>query len=131
MLLTAAVTAGGFFGSGFKRAFKMKDFGDTIPGHGGVTDRFDCQMIMAMFAYLYYWSFVAHPEASVGEALDVALRLENRQLLELWGKLGNVLLGEGLLPASIESALHAALIKANQTSMPGPWAFMRQQQRIH
>eukprot|EP00879_Flechtneria_rotunda_P011161 GHRR01011659.1.p1 GENE.GHRR01011659.1~~GHRR01011659.1.p1 ORF type:complete len:439 (+),score=91.96 GHRR01011659.1:139-1455(+) len=62
---------GGFFGSGFKRAFKMKDFGDTIPGHGGVTDRFDCQMIMAMFAYLYYWNFVAQPQLTVGEALDV------------------------------------------------------------
>lgn len=49
----------------------MKDFGDTIPGHGGVTDRFDCQMIMAMFAYLYYWSFVAEPQGSVGEALEV------------------------------------------------------------
>jgi hypothetical protein len=58
--------AGGFFASGFKRAFKMKDFGDTIPGHGGVTDRFDCQMIMAMFAYLYYWTFVARTERGVG-----------------------------------------------------------------
>jgi len=38
------VNAGGFCASGFKRAFKMKDFGDTIPGHGGVTDRFDCQV---------------------------------------------------------------------------------------
>ncbi len=38
------VRAGGFFASGFKRAFHMKDFGDTIPGHGGVTDRFDCQV---------------------------------------------------------------------------------------
>eukprot|EP00983_Pelagomonas_calceolata_P067321 1149430-Pelagomonas_calceolata.AAC.7 len=36
--------AGGFCASGFKRAFGMKDFGDTIPGHGGVTDRFDCQV---------------------------------------------------------------------------------------
>jgi len=36
--------AGGFCASGFKRAFRMKDFGDTIPGHGGVTDRFDCQV---------------------------------------------------------------------------------------
>jgi hypothetical protein len=35
---------GGFFASGFKRAFKLKDFGDTIPGHGGLTDRFDCQV---------------------------------------------------------------------------------------
>jgi hypothetical protein len=64
-------TPGGFFASGFKRAFKMKDFGSTIPGHGGVTDRFDCQMIMAMFAYLYYWNYVAAPEFSVGQALEV------------------------------------------------------------
>eukprot|EP00955_Chlamydomonas_euryale_P018869 201247-Chlamydomonas_euryale.AAC.5 len=35
---------GGFFASGFKRAFRLKDFGDTIPGHGGITDRFDCQV---------------------------------------------------------------------------------------
>jgi hypothetical protein len=66
-------TAGGFFASGFKRAFKMKDFGQTIPGHGGVTDRFDCQMIMAMFAYVYYWNYVASPEHTVGEALDVSV----------------------------------------------------------
>lgn len=64
--------AGGFFASGFKRAFKMKDFGQTIPGHGGVTDRFDCQMIMAMFAYVYYWNYVASTELTVGDALDVS-----------------------------------------------------------
>lgn len=34
---------GGFFASGFKRAFNLKDFGDSIPGHGGLTDRMDCQ----------------------------------------------------------------------------------------
>lgn len=34
---------GGFFASGFKRSFKIKDFGDSIPGHGGMTDRMDCQ----------------------------------------------------------------------------------------
>jgi len=50
---------GGFIASGFKRAFKIKDFGDTIPGHGGITDRFDCHPIMGMFTYIYYNSFVS------------------------------------------------------------------------
>lgn len=52
---------GGFFASGFKRAFKVKDFGDTIPGHGGIVDRFDCQFVMGMFSYLYYATFIASP----------------------------------------------------------------------
>eukprot|EP00877_Chromochloris_zofingiensis_P000099 jgi/Chrzof1/1008/Cz01g36190.t1_CDS[v5.2] len=107
---------GGFFGSGFKRAFKMKDFGDTIPGHGGVTDRFDCQMIMAMFAYLYYWNFVAKPELTVGHVLEVALRLNNAQQLELFGKLGNLLIGEGLLPWSAMDSVRVALRAANRTA---------------
>ncbi|KAJ9568082.1 hypothetical protein OSB04_004048 [Centaurea solstitialis] len=58
--LFASVIApfGGFFASGFKRAFKIKDFGGSIPGHGGFTDRMDCQMVMAIFAYIYHQSFV-------------------------------------------------------------------------
>jgi len=44
---------GGFFASGFKRAIKIKDFADIIPGHGGVTDRMDCQILNGMFTYLY------------------------------------------------------------------------------
>uniref|UniRef100_A0A0G4G1C1 Phosphatidate cytidylyltransferase n=1 Tax=Chromera velia CCMP2878 TaxID=1169474 RepID=A0A0G4G1C1_9ALVE len=49
---------GGFFASGLKRAFKLKDFGETIPGHGGLTDRFDCQLLMGMFTFIYVNSFV-------------------------------------------------------------------------
>lgn len=106
---------GGFFASGFKRAFKMKDFGQTIPGHGGVTDRFDCQMIMAMFAYVYYWNYVASTELTVGDALDVALKLDQQQQLELWARLGNVLLVDGLLPGSLEGSIQRALQMANST----------------
>lgn len=49
---------GGFFASAVKRAFKIKDFGDSIPGHGGLTDRMDCQFLMGLFAYMYYQSFI-------------------------------------------------------------------------
>lgn len=52
---------GGFFASGFKRAFRIKDFGDTIPGHGGFMDRFDCQVIMATFVNVYIFSFIRSP----------------------------------------------------------------------
>jgi len=30
-----------------------------IPGHGGVTDRMDCQFIMSLFGYVYYTTFIA------------------------------------------------------------------------
>jgi len=42
---------GGFFASGLKRAFKIKDFGHSIPGHGGLTDRMDCQFMMVFFVF--------------------------------------------------------------------------------
>ncbi|KAG8658254.1 phosphatidate cytidylyltransferase 1 isoform X3 [Manihot esculenta] len=77
---------GGFFASGFKRAFKIKDFGDSIPGHGGFTDRMDCQMIMAVFAYIYHQSFVFQQDYSVETVLDQilgSLTLEEQQILYL------------------------------------------------
>lgn len=49
---------GGFFASAVKRAFKIKDFGHSIPGHGGLTDRMDCQFLMGLFAFMYYHSFI-------------------------------------------------------------------------
>lgn len=65
---------GGFFASGFKRAFKIKDFGASIPGHGGFTDRMDCQMVMAIFAYIYYQSFIASQDNPVEMILDQIVR---------------------------------------------------------
>lgn len=50
---SAVAPFGGFFASGFKRAFKIKDFSQAIPGHGGFTDRMDCQIVMGFFVYIY------------------------------------------------------------------------------
>jgi len=41
---------GGFFASAVKRATSVKDFAGWIPGHGGLTDRMDCQLVMAVAA---------------------------------------------------------------------------------
>jgi phosphatidate cytidylyltransferase len=49
---------GGFLASGLKRCTGIKDFGNAIPGHGGVLDRMDCQLVMGSFAYLYIKTFV-------------------------------------------------------------------------
>ncbi|XP_057765582.1 phosphatidate cytidylyltransferase 3-like isoform X2 [Salvia miltiorrhiza] len=82
---------GGFFASGLKRAFKIKDFGDSIPGHGGFTDRMDCQMVMAIFAYIYFQSFVLPPANSVEMILDQIERsLSYEEQQKLYAMLGHI-----------------------------------------
>ena len=53
---------GGLFASGFKRAIKIKDFADLIPGHGGLTDRMDCQILMGFFTYIWTSQFIFYSE---------------------------------------------------------------------
>nr|GAT56322.1 predicted protein [Mycena chlorophos] len=75
---------GGFFASGFKRAFNIKDFGDSIPGHGGMTDRMDCQFLMGVFIYVYYGSLVREHHVTVGSILQTivsGLTLEEQVML--------------------------------------------------
>jgi len=56
---------GGFLASAIKRAYGIKDFDSLIPGHGGVTDRLDCQFLMALCTWVHYNTFVRMATVSV------------------------------------------------------------------
>ena len=89
---------GGFFASGFKRAFKIKDFSDSIPGHGGVTDRVDCQFLMGLFSYVYLMSFIKVTTTSVGEVLQLAIDgLSTNDQISLYYRLKEYLVGQNLI----------------------------------
>ncbi|KIW22398.1 uncharacterized protein PV07_12287 [Cladophialophora immunda] len=103
---------GGFFASGLKRTLKIKDFGDSIPGHGGMTDRMDCQFIMGLFAYMYYQSFIAVYKTSVGGVLETAIMgLTPEEQVELVKRLGWYLQGQGIISDKIGRCLDLALPK--------------------
>eukprot|EP00884_Botryococcus_braunii_P016262 jgi/Botrbrau1/3319/Bobra.0048s0015.1 len=112
---------GGFFASGFKRSFKIKDFGDSIPGHGGMTDRMDCQVVMAVFAYLYFNTFLAAEEGLDVPSLVVTMAgLPPVNQLQLLDKIANLVGAQGLLPdkllAQINVAVAAQLQRLNRSA---------------
>ncbi|KAL2218270.1 phosphatidate cytidylyltransferase [Thermoascus aurantiacus ATCC 26904] len=101
---------GGFFASGLKRTFKIKDFGESIPGHGGITDRMDCQFIMGFFAYMYYHSFIAVYKASVGDIIETAINgLTVDEQLEVIRGLGKYLYNQGAVSEKILDCLTTEL----------------------
>ncbi|KAF8734977.1 hypothetical protein AX14_002994 [Amanita brunnescens Koide BX004] len=89
---------GGFFASGFKRAFNIKDFGHSIPGHGGMTDRMDCQFLMGVFTYVYYSSLIREHHVTVGSILQTIVSgLTMDEQLELLADLKKYLTGQGVV----------------------------------
>ncbi|KAF8912470.1 hypothetical protein BGZ58_005794, partial [Dissophora ornata] len=79
---------GGFFASGFKRAFKIR----------GITDRMDCQFLMGLFSCMYYQSFIKTSALSVGVVLQSAINnLQGQEQMELFDHMRQYLIGQGLL----------------------------------
>ncbi|KAJ2400610.1 phosphatidate cytidylyltransferase [Coemansia sp. RSA 2559] len=99
---------GGFFASGVKRAFNIKDFGNSIPGHGGVTDRFDCQFIMAVFSHSYYSSFIKMSTVTVGSLFSSFLSLDTDKQMELYESIQEYLHSSGSIGDAATAAVAAA-----------------------
>lgn len=101
---------GGFFASGLKRTFKIKDFGHSIPGHGGMTDRMDCQFIMGFFTFMYYHSFIAVYKANLGSIMELAITgLTAEEQIELVRGMGRYLGNQGILGEDVLSCLDVTL----------------------
>lgn len=93
---------GGFFASGLKRTFKIKDFGHSIPGHGGMTDRMDCQFIMGFFTYIYYHTFIALHKVSVGGVMEMAITgLTPEEQIDLIKGMGHYLRNQGIISNTV------------------------------
>ncbi|EAA29473.1 phosphatidate cytidylyltransferase [Neurospora tetrasperma FGSC 2508] len=101
---------GGFFASGLKRTFKIKDFGHSIPGHGGITDRMDCQFIMGFFAYIYYHTFIAQSKVDFDEVLEIVatrLTIDDHKKLLLF--IAKYLVNHNAIDSSIVNAIEKSL----------------------
>jgi phosphatidate cytidylyltransferase len=46
--------------SAYKRKMGIKDYGNLIPGHGGIMDRFDSILFTAPFIYYYTAIILMH-----------------------------------------------------------------------
>eukprot|EP00005_Dracoamoeba_jomungandri_P001641 CAMPEP_0174250168 /NCGR_PEP_ID=MMETSP0439-20130205/424_1 /TAXON_ID=0 /ORGANISM="Stereomyxa ramosa, Strain Chinc5" /LENGTH=238 /DNA_ID=CAMNT_0015330165 /DNA_START=569 /DNA_END=1285 /DNA_ORIENTATION=+ len=66
---------GGFFASGLKRAYCVKDFDNIFPGHGGMTDRMDCQMIMGVAVHVHLRTFVARAGITAASSIIASFSL--------------------------------------------------------
>merc|ERR1719305_1885867 len=88
---------GGFFASGIKRAYGLSDFAALIPGHGGVFDRVDCQLIMGLATQIYHTTFIGTGAISLARVMTLAWQLSSDDQLDMYMQLGANLKKQGLL----------------------------------
>jgi phosphatidate cytidylyltransferase len=112
LFASAIAPFGGFFASGAKRAFNIKDFANLFPGHGGVTDRVDCQLLMAVFSYVYIINFV-DPNFSgspdVGKVMSFVSDLSTNEQIELLVAIQSRLLQKGIAFRQLDVVSDAVL----------------------
>lgn len=73
---------GGFFASAIKRAYDKKDFESFLPGHGGLMDRMDCQLVMMAFTTFHLQAYIfAAPSVKKMETLAALMTPANQALL--------------------------------------------------
>merc|ERR1712139_392981 len=87
---------GGFLASGIKRAYNIKDFGTIIPGHGGFTDRMDCQFIMLFCTYVHYRTFIRVLPMTVEQLSKSMSALSGPEQLTLLSELQALVSAQGL-----------------------------------
>ena len=93
LALFASIIApfGGFMASGMKRAYNIKDFSSVIPGHGGFTDRMDCQFIMLFCTHVHYRTFIHSPLHTVAAIVTTASYLSGADQALLVSKLQSMI----------------------------------------
>lgn len=73
----------------------MHDFGDVIPGHGGLMDRFDCQLLLGTFVNVYISTFIRAP--SIQKLVQHVLMLPVEQQVEFYATITEHLRDSGAL----------------------------------
>ena len=83
---------GGLFDSRFKRSIKIKDFADTIPGYGDVTDRMDCEMLNGFF-FIYLFKIICFYDGAkiMDNILKKIRKLNHKEQVAIYEKLKMIL----------------------------------------
>ena len=74
---------GGFMASAIKRAYGIKDFESFFPGHGGMMDRMDCQLLMLCFTWVHLITFIIPKIPTVNNILHTITLMPIEQQIEL------------------------------------------------